>query len=530
MSGKEQTLSDNDKNRDEFWKELFDDSETDSQPTQEPSQNIFHLDKNGHLINPQQNQQLSQSYPQPAQNQPVSQSYQNPSQSGTNQPQRFEPTQPPEEKQEPTPPEVDLTRDTPIARGYTKRELRREERKKKKLENFEVDYDFDSEYQDVDEKIIKRGTTKRTGCLGGILMFLMIISISLILACLGWMAATDVLGLGNEEGVVEITLPRDVFYDKEVEEENEDGTKTVSIVSAANIDDVAEILKNEGLIKYEWLFKLYSRFSNADIKVKPGTYQLNLNYDYRAIVNGMTSSGGTLVEVRVTIPEGYTTLDIVNILVENGVCGEEELLDALANYEFDYDFLDGLETGDPRRLEGYLFPDTYDFYVGDTPSRVIGKFLTNFETKWTEEMSEKAANLGYSMYDVLKVASMIEKEAGADSERDTIASVIYNRLENPDKQGTNGMLQIDATIYYAIEGTDEAFSTGIDSPYNTYMYAGLTPTPIANPGIASINAALEPEETDYYFYALSTDGVHRFFENYDEFVAFINSDEFSSGE
>ena len=308
--------------------------------------------------------------------------------------------------------------------------------------------------------------------------------------------------------------------------ENDDGSVTQTTVDIADIDAVADILKEEGLIRYKWLFKLYSSFSDADEKIKAGTYQLDYNYDYRAIVNGMTPAGGTLVEIDITVPEGYTITQIVNLLTENNVCDKVELLDALANYDFDYDFLDSSTLGQEKRLEGYLFPDTYTFYMGDNAVRVISKFLDNFESKWTEEFDAQAEELGYSMREILTVASMIEREAGGDDERADIASVIYNRIENPGTQGTVGLLQIDATIYYAIEDTGEAFSTSIDSPYNTYLYEGLPPGPISNPGLASIRAALEPSGEDYYYYALNLEGMHDFFTTYSDFENFINSDQY----
>ncbi|MGM9522533.1 MAG: endolytic transglycosylase MltG [Oscillospiraceae bacterium] len=448
----------------------------------------------------------------------------------------------PEDRESPVPPLEDFEAQDPApqpekrppererpAERRAEQERRRdgeEKREKDPAEDFEVDFDFDKEYEDVEEKPVRRGRTKRTGCLGGIMMFLFVICISAVLACVGWMAATDVLGLDSEDAVVEVTIPKSIFSDEEREKEGEGGEKELKTVSVADIDCVTDVLYEQGLIKYKWLFKIYAKFSTADEKIKAGTYELNLNYDYRALVNGMTPSGGIRVTTDVTIPEGYTITQIVTLLSDSGVCDKNELLDALANYDFDYDFLDDSTLGDPKRLEGYLFPDTYTFYVGDTATRVINKLLTNFDNKWTDEFDTKAEALGYTMHEVLTVASMVEKEAGGDSERATIASVIYNRLENPGTQGTVGLLQIDATIYYVIADTGEAFSTEIDSPYNTYMYEGLTPGPIANPGLASIKAALDPDSTSYYYYALGKDGLHQFFQTYNGFQNFINSNEY----
>ncbi len=367
----------------------------------------------------------------------------------------------------------------------------------RKIDDFKVNFDFDGEYRDLpDNRPLRQRREKRTGCLGGILYAVFVICICLLLASLLWLAATDVLGLGDQDEVVQVTIPQDY-----------------------TIDDVAGILKENGLIEYKFLFKLFANLSGADENIIAGTYELNKNYDYRALVSGMTARGGKRAEVDVVIPEGFTLRQIIELFDANGVCSADELWDTAANYDFDYAFLDESTLGDEFRLEGYLFPDTYTYYVGDTPARAFSKLLDNFEAKFKEEYSTRAEELGYSVQEIITIASMIEKEAGDDEERDLIASVIYNRLNSDYRY-----LEIDATIFYAIAGTDEEFSTSVDSPYNTYMYAGLPAGPIANPGIASIKAALYPEDTNYYYYALNQSKTHDFFNDYDEFLAFINSD------
>lgn len=399
--------------------------------------------------------------------------------------------------------------------------------KPKKKKKVEVDFDYEHEYADVEEKFVRRGQGKRTGCLGGVLYFLFVACISTLLACVLWMAAVDVLALGKEPGEVTVTVPRDIFSSVEKTVENEDGTTTTKTVTTADMDWVADMLFDNELIQYKELFKLFSVFAKGSEKIKAGTYILNRDYDYRALISGMNPNGGERVTTDVTIPEGYTVAQIVEYLDEKGICDKNELWDAVTNHEFDYDFLDPDTLGDPYRLEGYLFPDTYTFYLGDTPDRVVRKFLSNFKNRWTAEMSEAAQELGYTQREILTIASLIEKEAGADSERKTIASVIYNRLENVNAAaGTNGYLQIDAAVYYAVSRTGEAFNLEVDSPYNTYRYPGLPAGPIANPGLASIKAALDPESTNYYYYALGKDRTHRFFSTLDAQLAFIHSDEY----
>jgi UPF0755 protein len=368
----------------------------------------------------------------------------------------------------------------------------------KDRDDFDVTFDFDREYRDVpDDRMIKPRREKRTGCLGGILYAIFVICICLLLASLLWLAATDVLGLGKPDENVQVTVPEEF-----------------------TIDSVTDMLHQDGLIKYKFLFKLYADFSDASEKINPGTYELNRNYDYRALVYGMSTHGGKRVEVSVTIPEGFTIKQIINLLDVNGICSTEELWDTVTKYDFNYDFLDKSTLGDKYRLEGYLFPDTYKFYVGDSPVDAINKMLKNFKSKFKAEYITRAQELGYSIRDIVNIAAMIEKEAGPEEERSTIASVIYNRLNSKNLQ----YLQIDATIFYAIADTGEAFSTDIDSPYNTYQVKGLPAGPIANPGIASIKAALYPKTTDYYYYALNKDHAHNFFKDFDSFTAFISSD------
>ena len=189
--------------------------------------------------------------------------------------------------------------------------------------------------------------------------------------------------------------------------------------------------------------------------------------------------------------------------------------------------LDQSLTGQINRLEGYLFPDTYEFSTEKTAVFAIDTMLTNFNTKVSNELLSEIQESGYTFREIITMASIIEKEAIGDyEERTNVASVLYNRLNNPDAE-TAGLLQVDASIDYALrlEGKDRSeFSTELDSPYNTYIHAGLPVGPICNPSLASIRAALNPSQTDYYYYALGTDGVHHFFRTYSEHLAFVNSD------
>ena len=346
-----------------------------------------------------------------------------------------------------------------------------------------------------------------------------VLAVAVLLAVAVWRCADDVLSLTKEDAEV-----------------------TVSIPDGATISQIAGELKSKGLVRYETLFKFYCWASHAEKTIEPGTYTLNSRYDYHALVSNMIEASPDRAVVEVTIPEGYECEDIFRLLEADGVCSYQDLADTAASYEFAYDFLQEIPYGSENRLEGYLFPDTYQFYMSDDPANVIDKFLRNFDNKFTDDLydaldalndrlAQRMRTNGFteteitdgrlSLYDLITVASLVEKETAKTSESASIASVIYNRLCSK----LYPCLEIDATIQYALAERKEILSNadkGVLSPYNTYTNAGLPAGPIANPGMNSIRAALYPAETDYYFYALDTTGVHHFSETYYEHQNFLN--------
>lgn len=365
----------------------------------------------------------------------------------------------------------------------------------------------------------------RSGCLGGLIYFAFVVSISIILACVGWMAASDVLALNKEPVTATVTLDKAEFKDVTISYTDAEGNAKERSGHQVSVGYVAKQLKDAGIIKYKGLFQLYCSVSHAKTKIDPGTYELSTNYDYRALVKKMQVGSGAMVTTKVTIPEGYTMEQIFHKLEDENVCSYDDLMDAAANYSYNYSFIDQSMQGDAKRLEGFLFPDTYEFYQGMQASSAINKFLENFHDRLTAEMLEKADERGMTMQEVVTVASMIEKEAANDDERAMIAAVIYNRIEA-------GMpLQIDSTIMYVLPEHKDVLTvedTKIDSPYNTYQNKGLPPTPIANPGLASIKATLSPASTQALYYALDSEsGTHKFFTSYGEFQAFVAKQSYS---
>ena len=353
----------------------------------------------------------------------------------------------------------------------------------------------------------------------GIMYFIFVISASIILACIAWMAATDILGLNGSDDDVTVVLAKSSFTEKEYKVKDDDGNTKTEKKLVPDIGYVADQLKDAGVIRYKWLFRLFCNFTSSSDNLGPGTYSLRDAYDYRALLLKMQTGSSSAVTVKITFPEGYTMEQIFRKLEEENVCEYDDLMDAAANATFNYSFLEGLEKGDASRLEGFLFPDTYEFYNYMPAASAINKFLEGFHYKLTAEMLEWQTRSGHSWKEIVTVASMIEKEAASDSERYTIASVIYNRLSK------DWPLQIDSTTLYEYpdhKGAPTAEMLAKDTPYNTRINTGLPPTAICSPGIVSLKAALDPKITEYMFYALDSEsGTHQFFRTSDEFDAFV---------
>ena len=346
-----------------------------------------------------------------------------------------------------------------------------------------------------------RRRKKRSGLSGAAIYAIFVIGVSALLACIGWVAANDVLALNKPEK-----------------------TATITITNDDSFGDVAEKLKDEGLIEYKFLFNLFATFTRSKDDVVAGTFTLNTDMDYRALLSGMSANSATRATVTVTIPEGYTVDQIFTLLEEKGVASVEDLQDMAANHDYAFSFLQDLELGDYHRLEGYLYPDTYEFTTPQNPLYVINKTLVRFDEQFTDAMRQEVADSGRTIHEIITIASMIEKETDGNDRAD-IASVIYNRLNNPSG-GTQGYLQIDATLAYINGGkVPTEADKSIDSPYNTYLYKGLPAGPISNPGLESIKAAMNPNSTSYYYYALGDDGVHHFFKTLREQQNFIATQE-----
>lgn len=312
-------------------------------------------------------------------------------------------------------------------------------------------------------------------------------------------------------------------YD-EVFDPSSDQSFLINIPSGASTKRISQILEESGIIESAWKFSLKARLNELDGKFQAGDYMLSASMSTTKIMEQLQC--GKSATVKFTIPEGYTIRQTAAKLVEQGMLSDvQQFYDACAD-DYNYEFLDGIEaepdpsgTLDARqnRLEGFLFPSTYEIYPGTDAHGIIDRMLKQYEIvyeKCREGLDDRAAAL--SAREIATLASLIEKESAVDKDRALISSVIYNRL----KKGM--LLQIDATVLYSLgEWKDRVLykDLEIDSPYNTYKYEGLPVGPISSSGEASIYAALHPETSKYIYYVLKPDksGAHNFAEDYKTF-------------
>lgn len=289
----------------------------------------------------------------------------------------------------------------------------------------------------------------------------------------------------------------------------------VDIPTGSTLSQVTDILKENNLIKNKTLFKLYVRISNNTSKLKSGKYLFNQSYSNKDIIHDLSEGKVYNDGIKITIPEGSTSFEVMDILVKNKL-GDEDVYEELINnpeeFKAEFKFLDDENI---TSLEGFLYPSTYYFDEKQTEKEVLNHMLETFESKYTEKLQKKQKELNKSLYEVINLASIVEKEAVLDEDRPIIASVFYNRIKI-------GMpLQSDATIQYIFEERKKSITYNdlkIDSPYNTYKVNGLPPTPIANPGIASIEAVLYPANTEYLYFVATIEGGNTYSKTYEEHV------------
>ena len=288
----------------------------------------------------------------------------------------------------------------------------------------------------------------------------------------------------------------------------------IEVVQGATVKTISDELEKKGVIKSSFAFRLYCKVHGLDNGFQAGSYLFSPSMSAEDIAKDLKT--GNVDNTTFTIPEGYTTKQIAKKLSKDGVVDYDKFMNAVANEKFDYSFLDDSVQGESR-LEGFLFPDTYSVPKGSNEKFIINEMLKRFDEIYTPDMRKKAKKMGYTDREIVTVASIIERETVLDDERAKVASVIYNRLDK------NMKLQMCSCVQFLL-GKQKHFldenDISIESPYNTYIYEGLPPGPIACPGKASLEAALNPAKTDYIYFVVSDkgDGSMKFSKDYDEFL------------
>ncbi|MDO5331484.1 MAG: endolytic transglycosylase MltG [Bacillota bacterium] len=298
------------------------------------------------------------------------------------------------------------------------------------------------------------------------------------------------------------------------------------VPKGASTTRIAKLLKEAGLIKNDTLFKYKSKFCKLDGKYQAGEYELSPAMNTSEIMAALQDAKRETT--RITIKEGWSLIQIANYLEEQGVVKADDFYKSLENDNFDQNFVSDLKDTAPdptghltahgNRLEGFLFPETYDIYVGSSAKAIINKMLNQFEKVFDEELQKKLKENNLSLQEAITIASLIEGETQLDKERSLVSSVIYNRLNG---NATGKKLQFCSSILYALGYHKDRVlyaDLEIESPYNTYINPGLPAGPINSPGLACIKAALNPANTDYLYFVVSTkgDGSHNFTSKYTE--------------
>ena len=287
----------------------------------------------------------------------------------------------------------------------------------------------------------------------------------------------------------------------------------LEIPKGSGSSEIARLLHDSKLIDNELAFKIKTKLGNYGSLYKAGYYPLSQSMSMDEIINLIQK--GSALTVRFTIPEGFDIKRITERLLDQDLIDAGDFQNQVENGSFNYYFLSDAQKG-KNRLEGFLYPDTYEVFPNATAKEIIDKMLSRFDQVFTLEYKDQLAKSGLTMNELITLASIIEREAKVPADRPVIASVFYNRLK------IKMPLQSCATVQYILGEQKEKLTLddiAIDSPYNTYKISGLPPGPICSPGLESIKAALYPAKTDYLYFLAKGDGSTVFSTTYDEFLA-----------
>ena len=350
------------------------------------------------------------------------------------------------------------------------------------------DDDFEDEPEEKHPPKPKKKKRRKKGngrLIFGLIMTALIVAVAVFCAAFVLKFARDFVGIGKSSVEVVVEIPMN------------SGTA-----------DIADILANEGIIDSTYFFRFYSRIKGSDGTFVAGSHVLTPDMSYENIVHELQQGAvDTRESVDITFPEGIDLLDAAQKLEENNVCSASDFIREFNNSSFGFDFEKLVKVSAMKfyKMEGYLFPDTYTFYVEEDPKIVCKKIYRNFETRITPDIYARMDDLGLEFEEMLTMASMVQAEASSVYDMKRVASVFRNRLADPDNYP---LLQSDPTRKYVedvIKPNIEFPSKEMFKAYNTYEGAGLPPGPICNPGLDAINAVLYPADTDYYYFCANVD-------------------------
>lgn len=325
---------------------------------------------------------------------------------------------------------------------------------------------------------------------GGLTLTIVIITMSIVLATGAITLGMEYLGINKSDNEITLNIPE-----------------------GSTNDEIADILVEKKIIENKRLFKVALKLNKPEA-LYPGDIKLSPNLGYSNIIEKLATMRESYETVTITIPEGATLLQVANKLEKNGVCSAEDFL-----FQFNTKqdtVLDSRVTSNPDAfysMEGYFFPDTYEFYVGDSAYNIVSIVREHFSSKITDEMYDRMEELDMDLNEVITLASIVQWESGSVEDMPTVASVFMNRINDPDTFPT---LQSDATKNYVkkVIKKVETSSTMIDrytNCYDTYTCMGLPAGPVCNPGLDAINAVLYPEDTDYYYFCNNLETGESFF-------------------
>ncbi len=339
---------------------------------------------------------------------------------------------------------------------------------------------------------------RNRGCMIALVYSAAVLSISILLSYYLIVGVNDMFALVKDETDIVIDVPK-----------------------GADLEDISRLLEDNDVVDYPFFFKTYAKFSKKSTGFKAGTFTINTKSDYNQILQKLRRpAGADKSTITVTIPEGLTVEQIAVIMEDNSVCEAENFIKSAKEVNFTQKFMSKVKTTKKNRIykvEGFLFPDTYNFYLNEGSVNAINRLLSEYEKHWTNDYEAQAKKIGMPMDEVITLASIVEREASKSDQRMIIASVFYNRLHN--SKGTGGKLQSDATRWYPYSTKKELLASdkltqaekddwieNHKGVCDTYRLKGLPPSPICNPSVDSIEAVLYHDKTNYYYFCSDAKG------------------------